>query len=366
MNPRILIIGATGKLGRKLLNFCNKNKITINCITCYKNTKLLDRLCTKYKVSNKFCLSKEDELIKFYYAIKKSNFDIIYFLDFGSSSLALLNEILNNTKKSLIAIANKEMIVAGGKFLLKRIKESSNFFIPLDSEHFSLINSNISNGTINKVYITASGGPLYFKKKINLRNVSKKLVLSHPKWKMGVNNLIDSSNFINKVLEMFELSSIFDIDINKIGFLLAKEAYIHSIVEYDNEIVSYNSFNNDMLITLAAPLRKFFNFNLKINKSIIKNTKFFNIEKPNDSRFHLFKHLNKLKKLNHHQQIEFMILNNIAQKLYIEDKINYNDILPFILSKIDYKTSNKQFRSFNEIIFYIYSFKQRYIQFYDT
>ena len=83
---------------------------------------------------------------------------------------------------------------------------------------------------IKKIYITASGGPFYFNKKINLNKVKFKKVLSHPKWKMGKNNLIDSSNFINKILEIYELSYIYNIDLNKIDFLISKEAYIHSII----------------------------------------------------------------------------------------------------------------------------------------
>ena len=75
---------------------------------------------------------------------------------------------------------------------------------------------------INKVYITASGGPFYFQKKINLNKVSLKQVLNHPKWNMGKNNSIDSSNFIKKLLEIYELSIIFNIDINKIDFLVSK------------------------------------------------------------------------------------------------------------------------------------------------
>ena len=71
----------------------------------------------------------------------------------------------------------------------------------------------------------------------------KKKVLSHPKWKMGKNNLIDSSNFINKILEIYELSYIYNIPLNKIDFLISKEAYIHSIIHYNDNTLSFNCFN---------------------------------------------------------------------------------------------------------------------------
>ena len=91
------------------------------------------------------------------------------------------------------------MIIAGGKLLIDKINNSGNKLLPLDSEHFSMINSNTKNNEIDKVYITASGGPFYFKKNINLYHVNLRQVLNHPKWDMGINNSIDSSNFINKV-----------------------------------------------------------------------------------------------------------------------------------------------------------------------
>ena len=76
------------------------------------------------------------------------------------------------------------MIIAGGSLLQSKINQTKNTFIPLDSEHFSLLNSNTNMNDIKKIFITASGGPFYFNKKINLNNVNSKLVLSHPKWKM--------------------------------------------------------------------------------------------------------------------------------------------------------------------------------------
>ena len=151
------------------------------------------------------------------------------------------------------------MIIAGGKLLVDKIINSGNKLIPLDSEHFSMVNSNSVNNDIHKVYITASGGPFYFKKKINLNKVSLKQVLKHPKWDMGKNNSIDSSNFINKTLEILELSVIFGIDINKIDFLVSKNAYVHSIVIYKNSTVVINCFDNNMLIPMVSPLIKLFN-----------------------------------------------------------------------------------------------------------
>lgn len=361
MSIKILVIGSTGKLGIKLLNFCHKNLIPINGITCHKNNKLILKQSSKFHINNKFCLSDFTDYNLFTNYIKFNKLDIIYFLDHGSNSLKILSVILAHQRNCNIAIANKEMIIAGNNLMINNIKKSKNIFYPLDSEHFSLINSKLNPSCdISKIYITASGGPFYFKKNIDLKKVEKTQVLSHPKWKMGNNNLIDSSNFINKVLEIFELSIIYKIDIQKIDFLISPAAFVHSVVIYNDYITCLNCFNNEMLITLTYPLRKFYNFKLKSNIRKINDHNNFYLEKYNDNRFKVFKYLNKLKKLNHSQQIKFMILNNLAQKLYLNNKLKYNDIFPYILKNLHLNNNKLELKSFSEIINYIELLNKKY------
>lgn len=357
-NSKILIIGSTGKLGSKLLNFSYFNKIRIDAITCYKNINLLKFQSKKFKIKNSFCLANESQYESFNKYLSNNKINIVYFLDHGSSSLKILNEILKHQTNTNIAVANKEMIIAGNKYMIDKIIKSKNFFTPLDSEHFSLINSNISNNNVNKIYITASGGPFYLDKKINLNKVTQSQVLNHPKWIMGNNNLIDSSNFVNKILEIYELSIIFKIDINKIDFLISPEAYIHSIILFNNYITSLNCFNNDMLIPLTYPLAGIYKFKLSANESkfLIKNNYFF--EKYNDKRFKLFRYLKKLKNLNHAGQIKFMILNNIAQNLYLNNKLKYDQIISYIIKRIDNYNDDVKLNSFNDIQNYIIFIKK--------
>ncbi len=353
MKTKILIIGSTGKLGSLLLNFSKNKKIDIFAITCFHNKKKLDKQKRHYNIPHSFCLSNSDEVKTFLIFIKKFKIKIVYFLDFGSASLAYADYFLKYNTSSVLAIANKEMIVAGGNIFIDKINKTKNKFIPLDSEHFSLINSNISNNTIDKIYITASGGPFYFDKSKDLNKVSQREVLSHPKWKMGINNLIDSSNFINKILEIYELSIIFDIDINKIDFLISQEAYVHSLVLYKDRTVSLNCFENDMMVALAYPLSLYYNFKNKTNNTNFLNLNKLRIEKFNDNRFKINKFYNIFKKLDHHQVIHFMILNNLAQKKYMDNKIKYNDIYDFIFNHIDKKSKSFKINSIKSILNYI-------------
>ncbi len=362
MKNNILIIGSTGKLGKLLINYCRKNYISIEAITSYKNFKLQIKQQSELNIKHGFCLSKNDEIIKFNKFLKLRKFKIVYFLDYGALSLNYLNTIINNNSKTQLCIANKEMIIAGGRLLIDKINYSGNKLVPLDSEHFSMINSNNINKEIDKVYITASGGPFYFKKKLNLNKVSLKQVLKHPKWDMGKNNSIDSSNFINKMLEIIELSIIFDIDINKVDFLVSKNAYVHSMIIYKNSTVLINCFDNNMLIPLVSPLVKIFN-SKKIKSIFSKNLNIsnFKLEIMNDKRFKIKRYLNRIKNFTQLERIYFLLLNNKAHSMYLNNKIKYNNILDFIFNNMPVKqSSNLKFSSFSNIISSINKIKSKY------
>ena len=362
MKNNILVIGSTGNLGRMLLKYCHKNNIKVDAITSYKNQSLQKKQQFFYDIKNGFCLNYSNEQLNFKKLLLKKKFKIIYFLDYGSYSLTYIDLILKNNTSSYVCIANKEMIIAGGSYLIKKIKKTGNFLIPLDSEHFSLTKSNISNKNIDKIFITASGGPFYFKKDINLNNVRLNQVLNHPKWKMGSNNSIDSSNFINKILEILELSIIFDIDIKKIDFLITKEAYIHSLVLYNNSIISFNCFDNNMLIPLASPLIDIFNskkIKIKHHKNFdISN---FKLELMNDKRFKIMKYIDRIKCFTNLEKIYFLILNNKAQSMYLNNFINYNNILPYIMKNMPSKKDLfYNINSFESIISKINKIKKKY------
>ena len=353
MKPKILIIGSTGKLGSKLVNYCIKYNFDIEAITCYQNIEKVKKQslklnCKYFKLSNKI---DKNNFIKH---ISNNFYNLVYILDYGYHSLKYVNLLCNNISPTIFAIANKELLIAGGPLLTNLVASTNSQIIPLDSEHFSLYKSKLINEDIHKVFITASGGPFYFNKKINLNNVKLKEVINHPKWIMGINNSIDSSNFVNKILEIYELSSIYNINLDKIDFLVSKNAYVHSLIIYKNKTISLNCFHNDMLISLIDPLRLFFEISSdKFNSNQLMDHDNFKFKIFDDKRFKLLKYLPLLKRFNHHQQIEFMIANNLAHKLYIRNNLEYNKILDFIMKKVDYKYHKKDFKTVNDVLSYI-------------
>ena len=177
---------------------------------------------------------------------------------------------------------------------------------------------------------------------------------------MGVNNSIDSSNFINKLLEIYELSIIYKIDLHKIFFLVSKNAYVHSLIEYKDNTLSLNCFVNDMLITLIRPLSYFFNINLNQKNHEIFNTNNFNIEKFNDKRFKINSLFSKFTKLNHKGILRLVLLNNIAQKRYLNRSLTYNNIIPFINKNLKIIKEVSSFKSFNDILNFVKKLKLEY------
>lgn len=358
---KIIVFGSTGKLGTKLLNFTHSNQIKINAITCFKNKKKILFQKSKFNIKHSFVLNNEkdiSELKKFL----RQKFDIIYFLDFSAISLIYIDILIKYNRYSTFAIANKEMIIAGGKLLFNKLNNSKNKFIPLDSEHFSLKNNISNNRNIKKLYITASGGPFFFSKKSNFRNVKLNEVLNHPKWKMGINNTIDSSNFINKILEIYELSYIYNLDLSKIDFLVSRSAYIHSIIEFNDGITSLNCYKNDMIIPLLNPLSDKFNLKLpNFNNEMIFDLNNFSLSKKYDKRFIIFKNYKLIKNLNHLQQINLLLSNNYAHELYLSKYLRYNEIIPYIIKRVlafNISKDNLSFSSFNQILNYMDDFKK--------
>ena len=177
---------------------------------------------------------------------------------------------------------------------------------------------------------------------------------------MGKNNLIDSSNFMNKILEIYELSHIYDIPLSKIDFLVCKEAYIHSVVIYSDGTLSINAFDNDMIITLTKPLSYYYKINRPRYNNNFLNLNNLRLEKPKDKRFKVLNYKKKLMNLNHSEQIKLMIINNNAHNLYLSNKLQYNKIIDYIMYELFKNKHNFKLSSIKNILSYIMKMNNYY------
>ena len=234
MKKNIAILGSTGSIGKKLIKILAKKKNNINIIllTSNKNyilllkqAKLLDakNIIITDKKKYEICLKKnKNKKLKIFNSFKdlnkifKNRADYTMGAISGLEGLLPTMQIIKYTKK--IALANKESIICGWNLIQKELSRYKTKFIPVDSEHFSIwYASNNDFANIDKIILTASGGPLYKLPIKKFKQVKISQALNHPNWRMGKKISIDSATMMNKVFEIIEAKNIFGIKYNKLS-----------------------------------------------------------------------------------------------------------------------------------------------------
>jgi 1-deoxy-D-xylulose-5-phosphate reductoisomerase len=351
MKKKIAILGSTGSIGKSLLKIVDNNSdFEVVLLSANKNYKELIKQTKRFKVKNiiisnnlslkKFKKINKNKNIKIFQnyenlnEIFKSKIDYTMSAITGIDGLNPTIKIIKHTKK--IAIANKESIICGWNLIKRNLKKYKTKFIPVDSEHFSIWYAlqNLKNRNIDKIFLTASGGPLlnYSDSKIN--NVRLKDVLKHPNWKMGKKISIDSSTMINKVFEIIEAKNIFEIKYEKLNIVIHPQSYIHAIVQFNNGMMKIVAHETTMKIPIFNSLYD--------NGIYFKNSKNFRIEKLNNLNFEKIniKKFPSLKILKYLPQkislFETVIVsaNDTLVNLYLNGKIKYKDIIYKLLKII--------------------------------
>ena len=225
MKKKIAILGSTGSIGKSTLDIIKKDKNNFDVIllTANNNYKQLIKQAKEFKAKN--VLIKNN---KFYLRVKKSLKNTkVYFgdmsirkivnqkLDYTMSAivgLAGLQPTIDAVKISkTVAIANKETIICGWKILSKLKKRHKTELVPVDSEHFSImeLTKGLSNEKVAEIIITASGGPFLQFSIDKLKKIKPEQAIKHPNWKMGKKISVDSATLMNKVFEVIEAHKLF-------------------------------------------------------------------------------------------------------------------------------------------------------------
>ena len=155
-----------------------------------------------------------------------------------------------------IALANKETLVTAGHLIMPLAKEKGVSILPVDSEHSAIFQSLQGNAgnKLNRILLTASGGPFRGKTKEELKNVRMEDALKHPNWSMGKKITIDSSTLVNKGLEVIEAKWLFDVDASKIEVVVHPQSIIHSMIEYEDGAVLAQLGTPDMKLPIQYAL----------------------------------------------------------------------------------------------------------------
>lgn len=274
MKKHITILGSTGSIGTQSLQVIQDepDKYEILALSAWKDLELLKEQILKFKP--KYAVVRDDKLSR---ELKnnlnnKINCHILYG-EYGLTKISTLTDIDTvivaitgmaalkptleaiNAKKQ-ICLANKEIIVSAGEIIMKRVKDNQINIIPIDSEHSGLFQCITPEHyeNIEKLIITASGGPFYHLKESALESVSVEEALNHPNWQMGKKISIDSATLMNKGLEVIEAFWLFGVPLNKIEVLVHPQSYIHSLVQYDDGSMIAQLSNHDMRIPIHFAL----------------------------------------------------------------------------------------------------------------
>ncbi|RFM28706.1 1-deoxy-D-xylulose-5-phosphate reductoisomerase [Deminuibacter soli] len=253
MSKRIAIFGSTGSVGRQALEVieANSDKFTAEILTAHTNEALLIKQALQFN-PNIVVIGDEKKYPIVKEALAKTNvkvfagekaldevaamdcYDLMLAAIVGYAGLKPTLRALDNGKH--IALANKETLVVAGDIVMQKALEKKVPVIPVDSEHSAIFQCLIGEGRnkIEKIVLTASGGPFLGKKPNYLVNVKRDHALQHPNWSMGAKISIDSATLMNKGLEMIEAKWLFNLKPDQIQVVVHPQSIIHSLVQFED------------------------------------------------------------------------------------------------------------------------------------
>jgi 1-deoxy-D-xylulose-5-phosphate reductoisomerase len=360
MKKKIAILGSTGSIGKTLVNIVKKDKknFEIVLLTANKNGNELIKQAKLFNVKNLIITNQKsfDQIIK-----KRKNQKLNIYkdykmlskifknkIDYAMNSISGINglkptlEIIKYTKK--IAVANKESIICGWNLIQKKLRFHKTDFIPIDSEHFSIneLIKNTNKNNIEKIYITASGGPFLNKKISSFKNIKIKNAIKHPTWQMGKKISIDSATLINKVYELIEAKKIFNLDYSKFDILIQPTSYVHSIIKFHGGIAKILTHNTSMIIPIYNSLYDDQKFKKKIYSNIdLKLLNDLNLQIVPKKKFPINKILNCIPKTDSLFETVLVSTNDTLVNLFLSKKITFNDIHTYLYKVLSLKEFQK-------------------------
>ena len=268
MKRRIAILGSTGSIGKQALDVISRHPelFCAEVLTANSNSVLLIKQAIEHNVNSVVIADerKYQEVFKALdsYGIKVftgnssisalacgSNIDMVLTAMVGFSGLESTISAIKAGKA--VALANKETLVAAGSIVMKLAREHKTPIIPVDSEHSAIFQClQGERASVEKIILTASGGPFLCKTKEEIEKATVKEALNHPKWLMGPKVTIDSASMMNKGLEMIEAHWLFGIEPSKIEIVVHPQSIIHSMVQFSDGSVTAQLSTPDMRLPI--------------------------------------------------------------------------------------------------------------------
>jgi len=363
----ILLLGATGSIGKSVLSVINENKSKLNLfgISLNNNLNVTNKIIDDFNpsfiyIEDKETFDNQKESKEIFYLngdeelkdlINHQDVDIIISAISGFAGLKATHLAASSGKK--ILLANKESIVAGGDLILPLAKENNSEIIPIDSEHnaiFQCLSGEKGVDDVQRVIITASGGPFINKKISDLKNVRKSDALNHPNWKMGSKISIDSATLVNKCLELIEAKYLFDLDEKYFDLVVHPQSIIHSIVTYVDGSSICQLSKPDMRIPIAHALSNENRLNINFDSIDFRNLELSFQEFPSD-RMGIQDIAREVCNIGGLLGTIFNAANEIAVENFLNEQINFDEIYEVIYRTFDKNnmSNDLSLESINEV-----------------
>ena len=247
---KLCVLGSTGSIGKQALSLVDRLGIKVTALSAATNVDLLEEQIRQFS-PDYACLSDEDAAKDLKIRVSDTSTRVLSGTE-GLKDIAAVSDcdtVLNSvvgiaglvpTLSAIdagkdIALANKETLVTGGRLVTDRIKEKGVQLLPVDSEHsaiFQCLQDRHSAAGLERILLTASGGPFWGKKKDELRDVTVADTLKHPNWSMGRKITVDSATMMNKAFELIEAMWLFGLDPDNIVITVHRQSILHSGVEF--------------------------------------------------------------------------------------------------------------------------------------
>lgn len=354
----IAILGSTGSIGTQALEVIENSKdyFQVELLSAHSNADLLAEQAIKFQ-PNAVVIGQQEKYqylkdklnlypIKVYcgmealeQAVQMELIDIVLTALVGYSGLGPTLKAIEAGKP--IALANKETLVVAGELVTKLAAEKGVNIYPVDSEHSAIFQclAGEFHNKIEKIYLTASGGPFRGKKRDELLTITKAQALKHPNWVMGAKITIDSASLMNKGLEVIEAKWLFGLQKEQIDVIVHPQSIIHSIVQFNDGSMKAQLGLPDMklpiLYALAYPNRILTDF----KRFDFLNYPSFTFEKPDLETFkNLALAFSAMEKGGNSPCI-LNAANEVAVELFLQDKIGFlamSDLINTCLNKVEF------------------------------
>jgi 1-deoxy-D-xylulose-5-phosphate reductoisomerase len=354
---KIAILGSTGSIGTQALEVISEHAslFEVEVLTANNNSTLLIEQAKKFK-PNTVIIGNEEK----YKEVNEALFDLGIKVFAGEQSLedvvegenidivltALVGYAgLKPTIKAIkagknIALANKETLVVAGDLITKLCQQYGVRIYPVDSEHSAIFQCLVGEvNPIEKIYLTASGGPFRGKLKVDLLNTTKTQALKHPNWEMGAKITIDSASLMNKGLEVIEAKWLFDLKAKQIDVVVHAQSIIHSAVQFEDGSIKAQLGIPDMKLPIQYALG--FPERLKNNFKRFDFLDYPNLtfEKPDLETFRNLKLAYNAMEKGGNMPCILNAANEIAVAAFLKDKIgflNMSDLIADCMEKITF------------------------------